>query len=421
MQKHEQSVQDLDGCPSSAYTMPRDNRGDDQMCNVKVKPSLFNWARSRSGRDNASINKNFPALESWERGETLPSLKELGEFAKATYTPIGYFFLDKPPDTGLPISDFRTVGGTGVDVPSAALLDTIYLCQRRQEWYGEEVRATGGEPLGLVGSMNTTDDVVSSAKIMRAAIKFNVEQRRSMTDKDAARRQLVSGMEDLGILVMMSGVVGNNTWRKLDVTEFRGFALADPWAPLVFVNSRDAEGAKIFTLVHEAAHIWLGRSAVSNNSVADAPDHVVEGWCNAVAAELLVPSEVIRETYDGTADLDKEVDRLVRRFKVSRQVILRRIYDTGGLDRTTFQNAYDKEVALAAEREKERKKRNKEAGKKDGNYYNNVLARAGKKFTTALLASTMEGRTSPIMSRRLLDVWKTSNIETLLNQLGVGR
>ena len=381
----------------------------------------MNWACKRSGLDNADIKKNFPELESWKHGKVLPSLEDLEKFAKITHTPIGYFFLDEPPEARLPVSDFRTVGGKGVGVPSAGLLDTIYLCQRRQEWYRGEVQATGGKPLGFVGSMSAADDVVSSAKRIRAAIKFNVEQRRHMAGKDAARRQLVVDVEDLGILVMMSGVVGNNTWRKLDVTEFRGFALADPWAPLVFVNSRDGEGAKIFTLVHEVAHIWLGQSAVSNNSVADAPDHAVERWCNAVAAELLVPSEIIREEYDQTADLDREADRLVRRFKVGKQVILRRIYDTGGLDRTTFQEAYDKEVELAAEREKEKKKKRKEEGKKTGNYYNNVLARAGKKFTSALLASTMEGRTEPIVSRRLLDVWKASSVETLSHKLGVGR
>ena len=391
------------------------------MCNVKVKPSLLNWARRRSGQDDDYIKKHFPELESWEQEKTLPSFKDLEAFAKATHTPIGYFFLDEPPEARLPVSDFRTVGGTGVGVPTTGLLDTIYLCQQRQEWYKGEVQATGGKPLEFVGSMSTADDVVSSARRIRTALKFNMEQRVGMGGRDAARRQLISTIEDFGILVMMSGVVENNTQRKLDVAEFRGFALADPWAPLVFVNNADSEGAKIFTLVHEVAHIWLGRSAVSDDSVADAPGHTVERWCNAVAAEMLVPSEIMRQKYDRTADLDGAVTRLASHFKVSKQVILRRIYDTGGLDRTAFQEAYDKEVKLAAEREKERRQKRKEKKTQDGNYYNNILTRAGKKFTSALLASTMEGRTAPVMSRRLLDVWKASAIERLARELGVGR
>ena len=386
------------------------------MYDVRVKQSLLNWACRRSGRDDADIRKDFPDLESWKREEALPSLKDLEDFAKATYAPIGYFFLDEPPKEELTVPDFRTVGGTGVGVPSGGLLDTVYLCQRRQEWYREETRATGGEPLGFVGSMSTADDIVYSAKQIRAALKFNVKQRVGVGGRIGARRKLVGDVEDVGILVMMSGVVGNDTRRRLDHTEFRGFALADPWAPLVFVNSTDGENAKIFTLAHEVAHIWLGQSALSNNSVADKPNHTVERWCNAVAAEMLVPSEIIREKYDQTEDLDKIVDRLVRHFKVSKQVILRRIYDTGGIDRATFQKAYNKEKELAAKREEERKK-----GKLGGDYYNNVLARAGKKFTFTLLASTLEGRTTTVTSRRLLDVWKASSIEKISQKLGVVR
>ena len=386
------------------------------MYDVGVKQSVLNWACRRSGRDDADIKKDFPELESWKRGEALPSLKDLEEFAKATYAPVGYFFLDEPPRDELPVPDFRTVGGTGVGVPSGNLLDTIYLCQRRQAWYREEIQATGGEPLGFVGSMSTADDTVSSAKRIRTALKFNVDQRVGIGGRIAARRKLVSNVEDLGILVMMSGVVGNNTRRKLDVAEFRGFALADPLAPLAFVNSADAESAKIFTLVHEVAHIWLGQSALSNNSVADKPDHTAERWCNAVAAEVLVPSEIIREKYNPTEDLDKVVDRLARYFKVSKLVILKRIYDTGGIDRHTFQKAYDKEKELAAKREEERQK-----GKQGGDYHNNVVARAGKKFTFTLLASTLEGRTTPVTTRRLLDVWKASSIEKISQKLGVVR
>ena len=391
------------------------------MCNVRIKPSMLRWARKRSGRNDAYIKKNFPKLESWECEEALPSLRDLEKFAKATYTPIGYLFMDEPPGVRLPVSDFRTVGGIGVEVPSPNLLDTIYLCQRRQEWYRGEAQATGGEPLGFVGSMSTDDNVESSAKQIRTMLKFDVEQRQHMGDKDAAQRQLVREVEDLGILVMISGVVGNNTHRRLDVAEFRGFALADPWAPLIFVNGSDDKGAQIFTIIHEVAHIWLGRSALSNNSVADAPDHVIERWCNAVAAELLVPSETIRKEYDQAADPDREASRLASLFKVSKQVILRRMYDAGGLDHATFQNAYKKEIALAAELERKRKEKRKNADQSGGNYYNSVLTRAGRRFTRALLTSSMEGRTMPVVSRRLLDVWGTPNLEKIARKLGVGR
>ena len=378
------------------------------MSSINVKPSLLRWARKRADRDDY-IEENFPKIESWERGEKTPSFTELERFAKATYTPIGYLLLDKPSNVQLPISDFRTIKSANVNNPSLNLLDTVYLCQQRQEWYREEVKSLGEAELDFVGSMNTNQSVESSARKIRGMLNLdNISQQRKGT-KDQLRRRLIDALESLGVLVMVSGIVGNNTHRGLNVKEFRGFALTDPWAPLVFVNGKDSKWAQIFTLAHEAAHIWLGQSAVSGNTIRDVPDHVTEKWCNAVAAEMLVPSKVIRQEYDQSTNKTDEINRLAGRFKVSKQVIIRRIYDIGGFDKTTFQKEYDKEAKLAAQYMLEKKKK----GKTEGNYYNNVLAHAGKRFTRTLIVSTAEGRTMPIMLRRLLDVWNTSAIEKI--------
>jgi hypothetical protein len=38
---------------------------------------------------------------------------------------------------------------------------------------------------------------------------------------------------------------------------------SDPIAPLVFINGQDYPASKIFTLLHELAHIWIGLSGIS--------------------------------------------------------------------------------------------------------------------------------------------------------------
>ena len=386
------------------------------MSDVDVKPSMLKWARIRAGRDGY-FKKNFPEIKSWERGKKSPSLGDVMKFAKAAYVPIGYLFLDKPPNVRLPVSDFRTVGSADASLPSPNLLDTVYLCQQRQEWYREEVKSNGAARLDFVGSMNTNDAVESSAEKIRDALKLGDKPQPQKGSRYQLRQHLIDALESLGVLVMISGVVGNNNHRKLDVDEFRGFALADPWAPLIFVNGKDGRGAQIFTLAHETAHIWLGQSAVSGNTMRDAPNHVVEKWCNAVAAEILVPAETIRKEYVLSSDPSDEISRLADLFKVSTQVIIRRIYDIEMFDKTTFQKKYDREVQLAVEREKEKKAK----GDTFGNYYNTVPVRSSKKFTRAILASTMEGKTPPIVSRRLLDVWNPESIAKLSQKLGVGR
>ena len=92
---------------------------------------------------------------------------------------------------------------------------------------------------------------------------------------------------------MRSGVVRHDTSRKLDTKEFRGFAVSDRLAPLVFINTTDAKAAQIFTLAHQLAHVWIGASGISNPHLKEAripPKNEIERFCNRVAAELLVPT-----------------------------------------------------------------------------------------------------------------------------------
>ena len=168
-----------------------------------------------------------------------------------------------------------------------------------------------------MGSADLGDNVVETAARMRDALGLNLEERRRFTTWTDALRRFIEQADALGVLVMVSGVVGSNSRRGLDPQEFRGFALADSLAPLVFVNGADTKAAQMFTLAHELAHIWLGQSGVSDTEARAMPDQAVERWCNRVAAELLVPLDALRGEIDAGADLQVELSRLARRFKVS--------------------------------------------------------------------------------------------------------
>lgn len=380
------------------------------MNRVVVKPELLRWARERSGRSAETLAGKFPRLEAWERGEAQPTLKQLEQFAKATFTPVGYLFLQEPPVERVPIPDFRTLAGTPTGRPSPDMLDTIYLCQQRQEWYRDFARTMGEEPLALVGSVKVTDDVVATAAAMRRALGFDLDERRRLPTWTEALRRFVEQADGLGILVMVSGVVGSNNRRRLDPQEFRGFALADTLAPLVFVNGADTKAAQMFTLAHELAHLWLGESAVSDAQASEVPRHAVERWCNQVAAEVLVPLAAMRATYDRAAELDAEIARLARQFKVSTLVILRRIHDAGGLSRGQFRAAYEAELERLRALPRT----------SGGDFYLTLGARAGKTFARALVVSTLEGRTSFTEAFRLLGFKKMVTFRELGESLGVG-
>ena len=266
------------------------------MNRVEVKPELLRWARERAGFSVDALARRFPRLEAWERGDAHPTLKQLEGFAKATFTPIGFLFLQEPPVERVPIPDFRTVANVHVDHPSPDLLDTIYLCQQRQDWYRDFARSMGEPPLEFVGSARVGDDIVATAARIRHALGFDLDERRRLPTWTDALRRFIEQADALGVLVMVSGVVGSNNRRHLDPDEFRGFALADPLAPLVFINGADTKAAQMFTLAHELAHIWLGQSARLRRPGRDrCRIRTIERWCNQVAAELLVPLDLVRE------------------------------------------------------------------------------------------------------------------------------
>jgi len=379
------------------------------MTRVAVQPALLRWAAERSGREEDDLRAKFPKLELWEQGEAQPTLKQLEQFARATHTPVGYLFLPEPPVERVPIPDLRTVANRHLEHPSPDLLETVYICQQRQEWYRDYVRSVGETPHDFVGSARIDDAVVATAGLIRHALGFDLEERRQLPTWTEALRRFIDQADTLGVLVMVSGIVGNNTHRSLDPEEFRGFALSDEVAPLIFVNGADTKAAQMFTVAHELAHIWLGQSGVSDSQAARVPERGVERWCNQVAAELLVPIEVLRREYVPTATLQTEMDRLARRFKVSTLVVLRRIFDTGALTWDDFQRAYDEELErlLAISRGS------------GGNFYLTQGARLGKRFARALVVSTLEGQTLHRDAFRLLGFSKLETFRELGRSLGV--
>lgn len=379
------------------------------MNRVPVNPDLIRWARNRGGFTVGKLAGRFPKLAAWEAGEMQPTLKQLEAFARATHVPVGYLFLLEPPQERVPIPDLRTMADCEVGRPSPDLLDTIHLCQQRQAWYREYAR-TAGEPLrDFVGSADVNDSVADVAAMMREDLGLDLEQRRLTPTWTHALRTFIDHADQLGVLVMVSGVVGANTSRKLDPEEFRGFALCDKQAPLVFINGADTKAAQMFTLAHELAHTWLGQSALSDAGPRMMPSKAIELWCNQVAAELLVPMHELRRERCPDNALCDELESLARSFKVSTLVILRRLHDAGALGAEYWQ-LYEGEV--------ERLQRMPKGT--GGHFYLTQAVRAGKRFARAVILSTFEGQNSFTEACRLLGVRKVETLRRFGAELDIG-
>lgn len=378
---------------------------------VPVSPAVLDWAVQRSGVPLEDIHHKFPALEAWRQGTRQPTFNQLENLAHTTHTPFGTFFLNTPPVDDVPIPDFRTMANAGVSTPSPDLLETIFICQQRQEWYRNHALTSGAEPLGFIAAASIHDSVSETAQRIREQLRFSSADRRQDPTWADALRRLIDSAEDAGILVMVSGIVGNNTHRGLDPDEFRGFALSDALAPLIFINGADTKAAQIFTLIHEVAHLWIGQTALSDVSLDSPGGNETELWCNKVAAEVLVPLDSLRAEFRERIDAE-ELERLAKLYKVSTLVVLKRIYDLGGVRWDTYQTAYQDELRRVLRLLSRR-------DSSGGNFYYTHPLRVSRRFARAIISDAGTGRTLHRDAFRLLGTRKYETFVNLGKQVGV--
>ena len=350
---------------------------------VPVPPEMLLWACERAGFDVAHLAKRMPQLPAWVRRERQPTLKQLEKLAKLTHTPLGYLFLPEPPDERLPVPDYRTVADTARGRLSPDLLDTLYTMQRRQEWLRESLVENDVEPLAFVASASLADEPDTVGREMRRALGLDGGWAAAVHTWQDAVSELRRAIEQLGVMAVINGVVGNNTSRRLSVEEFRGFALTDPYAPLIFVNGADAKSAQMFTLAHELAHLWLGSEGVSGFQALLPGGTDVEDWCNRAAAEFLAPAQEVRARWAEVRRQASPFEALARTFKVSPVVAARRALVLNLVEHSTFFDFYERYV------NREREGGTEPSG---GNFYHNQNTRIGELFATQVLRAAMEGR-----------------------------
>ncbi|RIK73001.1 DNA-binding protein [candidate division KSB1 bacterium] len=349
-----------------------------------VHPDLLRWACERAGYDIDTLSQRFRQLSAWIRREKKPTFRQLENFAKATRTPLGYFFLPEPPVESLPIPDLRTIKRKP-SRPSPELLDTIYAMQRRQAFLREIRSEDEAEPLDFLGGARLSDDPEAIGREMRRLVGLDDSWASQVPTWKEAVGELRRRIEQLGIMAVINGIVGNNTHRKLDPKEFRGFALTDRFAPLIFVNGADTKSAQMFTLAHELAHIWLGSEGegLSGFEGIFPGNEQVERFCDQAAAEFLVPARELKQQwpqFKGGAD---PFEKIARFFKVSPIVAGRRAMDLRLVTRETFFEFYESYT------KKERQQAKAVGG---GDFYKNQNTRVGEPFARTVVFAAMEGR-----------------------------
>ena len=353
------------------------------MTRVAVNPEVIQWAVHRTKEIEAIENK-FPKLVKWLNNEADPTLKQLEQLAKATATPLGFFFLSSPPQLQLPIPHYRTVNDVHAFQPSPDLLETVQTMERRQAWMRDYLLDMGQEPLRYVGSAKITDDPIAVAEIIRKNLDMENSWAANYRNWQEALQMLMYKVENIGVLVVRNGIVGNNTHRKLNVDEFRGFVLVDEYVPLMFINGTDSKAAQMFTIAHELAHIWIGASAAFDLSTLEPANEEIERVCNKIAAEFLVPQDELKLVWSRVKHDSERFNVVASHFKVSSIVVARRALDLNLISRNEFFDFYNSLIPL-----EQSQVQNGEGG---GDFYLNQNFRLGRRFAEAVFTSAKEGR-----------------------------
>lgn len=305
------------------------SRGVDALAN----PRMLDWARRSAGLDVETAAKKAQVsaqrLESWERGESRPTIKQLRKLESIYKRPIAVFYLPEPPIGFQPLRDFRRLPGTVVTTESPELCLQIRRAQDRRELALELYEVVEAEPPPAIALTATpADDPEDLAMRIRDLLGVRYDDQVRWPAGYEAFNQWRAALENVGVLVFQASDV--------EVSEMRGFSISGDRLPAIVVNNKDSPRGRIFTMLHELAHIVLRLGGLCNFSPEDVvspttEEQRVEVFCNWVAGATLVPRQYLLSETPVSANRsdtdwsDEDFHQLADRYGVSREVLLRRL------------------------------------------------------------------------------------------------
>ena len=320
--------------PVPAAQAQRSSRPPRQL--ARVNPAMADWARRTAGVsvDRAAKRAGVKpeVLLAWETGAAQPTIRQLREIARLYHRPLAAFYLPAPPRTFTVAKDYRRLPGQPPIDYSPALLLALRVADYRRDVVLELEPET--PPAAFVGSGRGVADSNALAESARALLGVSLQEQQGWRDEYAALNGWKNAVERLGVLVFhFSGV---------ETEEARGFSISDPVLPVIGLNGGESPNARIFTLIHELGHLLLGEGGscdLAEFSRPSDPALDAEVLCNAFAGALLVPTDalltdpLVARASAVSTWTDADLARLARTFRVSTEVVLRRLLT---LDRTSL-------------------------------------------------------------------------------------
>lgn len=372
-----------------------------------ITPNVLKWAResARMTEDIAAgkVPVAIEKLKEWENGTDQPTIRQAQTLAKAYKRPFALFFLPDIPRDFQPLQDFRKSGSKSLTTSSIFIIREI---QQKQAWISDVYSDNQEEKLPFVGRFSINDNPQKVANDILQTLKINP----SFYKSDNPIKEWIDAAETNGIFISRTSFIHSRL--KLDSEELQGFAIADPFAPFIFVNSEDWNAPQLFTLVHELAHIWIAETGISNEVEPNLKQknkfHPIELFCNEVAANVLMPKEIIVDFDTSLFQSSKDVYKIAKQLGVSSFALLVRALNLNIISLPNYQSLKsqaDKDFAEYLRKEAEKKAKLKEKEKPGGpNYFLLQLNRNSKLFTQTVLDAFRGGYIEPTLASNLLNV-----------------
>jgi len=383
-----------------------------------ITSEILKWAResARISVEDAAKKVSVPPEKylNWENGNDYPTIRQAQTLAKSFRRPFSLFFLPQIPKDFHPLQDYRRDDSQKLDTASLFIIRDI---QEKQNWISELFEEIGEDKLPFVGkySINDNPEIVAKDILNTLKISPNNYQKTPINE-------WIDKAEAAGIFISRASYLHSRLFLDRDLIQ--GFAIADKFAPFIFVNTKNWNAPQLFTLVHELAHIWIAKSGISNEIDIDFSEnpkskfHPVELFCNQVAANALMPRELITQFDTDLFDSNNKIFNQAKELGISSFALLVRALNlniiTQSKYKTLKQDAQD-EFEKFLEKEKLKKEKQKE--RKGGpDAYHLRLNKNGKLFTRIVMDSFNNGSLSPSIASNLLNtqINKFQKFEKLL-------
>lgn len=328
---------------------------------ISVSGDVLRWAREQRGLSIELAAKRLQMgeerLRTIEAGTDQPSVSQLKKMSDKYKRPLIVLLLDEPPTTFSALKDFRSLADDGTDPFTPELHDEIKRALVQQEIYAE-LKSELGEELQPPRLPSPSRDTYQLAHTLRTLLQVEYAKQRTWSDPRVALSEWRSRIEGVGILVLEASGVKTK--------EMRGFSLSERLPLVIVVNGQDSDRGKVFTLLHELAHLSLRQPGVCDLHQRSQATNDTEVFCNAVAGEALLPESAllsistVTNHVPGSRWTDDELDRIQTvAGGASREAILRRLLQMNRVGRDEFEERRDEFLEAYEEWRKARSRRSK--------------------------------------------------------------